>query len=240
MEPVVHTDGPTVIFADHRVRTAEARREQMRAHLIHSALGLLAQQGVTSNLIDELIRTAGVSRGTFYNYFSSVEALLEAVSTKVSSELIQEVNPIVLSQPGPAARVSCGVRLCLHAGQIDRDLAAFVSRGGLAALQQNRALTDALCRDLADGIASGPFLVRDIALAYDLVVGPVLAGYYRLATGNVEPDYIDDVACAVLVALGVRRITAKHLSRRVLPEFAYLQSDTKLSVPNKTQQRKKT
>lgn len=186
-------------------------------HLLRSALELVAEEGMSSNLIDALIHAAGVSRGTFYNYFRSAEELLESLSTSVSRTLISHVDPVVQLQESAAARVSCGIRLCLQAGAVDRQLAAFISRGGPSALQQNTLLAQALCRDLEQGIRTGQFSSSGTALAYDLVVGPVLAAYHRLATGVVEPDYVDEIAAAVLVALGVNRASAKRLSRSALP-----------------------
>ena len=208
------------VVVDHRSRTAAERRQRMRAHLIRAALDLVADHGMSSNLIDGLIRSAGVSRGTFYNYFSSAEELMEAVSTSASQSLIDNVDPVVQSLQCPAARVSCGIRLCLRAGVDDRRLAAFISRGGPAALHRNLPLATALRRDLAAGIDSGLFASQSLELAYDLVTGPVLAAYHRLSIEEASYAYVDDVACSVMMALGVKPSTARKLSTESLPALS--------------------
>jgi AcrR family transcriptional regulator len=61
-------------------------------------------------VIDEVITTAGVSRGTFYTYFNSNEGLLCAVAEEVGNQIPQIVDPVVRKCDDPAARVACGVR----------------------------------------------------------------------------------------------------------------------------------
>ena len=129
------------------------------------------------------------------------------------------VDPLVSQLVDPAERVSCGVRTCLSIGADYRQLAAFISRGGPAALADSRLLREYLPRDLADGIGSGRFSVTDAQLAFDLVVGPVVAGFYTLANGEASADYIPNLAMGVLQSLGLPRVTARKLSRQPLPPF---------------------
>lgn len=202
---------------DYRTRTAGERRERMSAHLIRTAMTLYAQHGFAGIAIDEVTRAAGVARGTFYNYFKSSDELLAVVASTLSDELMMIVDPLVSRLADPAERVSCGVRTCLSIGADYRQLAAFISRGGPAALADSRLLREYLPRDLADGIASGRFTVMDAQLAFDLVVGPVVAGYHTLASGDVGPDYIPSLAMGVLQSLGVARTAARKLSQQPLP-----------------------
>lgn len=123
---------------DYRARTAVERRERMRAHLIRTTLGLFAQYGYAGITIDEVIRAAGVARGTFYNYFQSYEELLGVVAAALSDELMVIVDPLVNRFADPAERVSCGVRTCLTIGAAHPQMAAFISRGGPAARKISR------------------------------------------------------------------------------------------------------
>jgi hypothetical protein len=54
-------------------------------------------------------------------------------------------------------------------------------------------------------------------LAFDLVVGPVLAAYHTMASGNVGEDYIAKLAMGVLQSLGITRSTARRISHQTLP-----------------------
>ncbi len=62
------------------------RRKRTR-QLLDAALSLFLGKGVESVSIDEIVRSVGIAKGSFYNYFSNktelVEALLAGVSQKV-------------------------------------------------------------------------------------------------------------------------------------------------------------
>src|SRR5689334_266328 len=96
---------------DHRPRVAAERRERMHNRLVESALVVFGQRGVDATIVDELIRTAGVSRGTFYNYFRTNEDVLVAVSVAVSNEMLRLVDPFAHAEADPAARIAVGMRL---------------------------------------------------------------------------------------------------------------------------------
>ncbi len=202
---------------DYRTRTAAERRERMSAHLIRTAMGLYAQHGFAGLAIDEVTRAAGVARGTFYNYFRSSDELLAVSAATLSDALMRIVDPLVNQYADPAERVSCGVRTCLQVGAEYPQVAAFISRGGPAALADSQLLREYLSRDLTDGIASGRFQVMELQLAFDLVVGVVVAGFHSMMTGTVSADYIPDLTLGILQSLGIARGSARRLSRLPLP-----------------------
>lgn len=197
---------------DHRTRVGADRREKMRMRLIESAMLVFARYGADGSVIDEVIRTAEVSRGTFYNYFRTNEELLIAVAGEVANQLLQIVDPVVRGEDDPAARVAYGVRLTLKVAQAHPHLAAFLARVGPPALNHQSLVTEVLPRDLATGMASGRFVEMHPRLAFDLVTGPVLAGLHSLVTTGVPANYAEDMAQAVLMALGVPRAAARKLA----------------------------
>ena len=165
---------------DHRTRSGAIRREQMRTRLIESALLVFARRGVEGSVIDEVITTAEVSRGTFYNYFRTNEELLTAVAQEVGNQMLEVVDPVVREHTDPAVRVACGVRLTLMVARAHPHLAAFIGRVGPPALGAQSLVTEYLPRDLADGMAEGRFSEMHPRLAFDLVTGPVMAGFHTL------------------------------------------------------------
>ena len=205
---------------DHRTRVGADRREKMRMRLIESAMLVFAGYGADGSVIDEVIRTAEVSRGTFYNYFRTHEELLTAVAGEVANQMLQIVDPVVRGQADPAARVAYGVRLTLKVARAHPHLAAFLARVGPPALNQQSLVTEVLPRDLAAGMASGRFDEKHPRLAFDLVTGPVLAGLHTLMTTDVPETYAEDMAQAVLMALGVTPATARKLANLPIAAIA--------------------
>ena len=148
---------------DHRTRAGAYRREKMRSRLIESALLVFARRGVEGSVIDEVITTAEVSRGTFYNYFRTNEELLTAVAQEVGNQMLEVVDPVVREHTDPAVRVACGVRLTLMVARAHPHLAAFIGRVGPPALGAQSLVTEYLPRDLADGMAEGIVAVKNCA-----------------------------------------------------------------------------
>lgn len=204
---------------DHRTRVGIERRERTRAKLLAAALPVFAKHGADAAIIDSIIRQAGVSRGTFYNYFRTNEELFIAVAQEVSNELIRIVDPIVLAQKDPAARIACGVSLVIRLARRHPLLAEFVVRGGPAAIAAGSLATTVIPRDIAAGIACGRFTVTDEKLAFDLILGPVLSAFHTVLTVPVDDEYPCALAEAILKGLGVSRPLASRLAYQAFGEI---------------------
>src|SRR3546814_13265455 len=64
---------------DFRIRVAADCRERMRARLLDAVLDLYQPgRGGAHPVIDDVIHTAGVSRGTLHKYFDSLEGGVDA------------------------------------------------------------------------------------------------------------------------------------------------------------------
>ena len=188
--------------------------------LIESAMLVFAQRGAEGSVIDDVIATAGMSRGTFYNYFLGNEDLLAAVAKEVGNQMLLIVDPIVRLQADPAARVATGVRLILSVARAHPHLAAFMVRGGPSAVGAQSLATDYLPRDISEGIAAGRFKAINPRLAFDLVTGPVLAGFHTLLTAEVPATYPQDMAGSILLSLGVRPAAARKLADLPIGELS--------------------
>ena len=191
----------------------------MRARLIESAMLVFARRGAEGTVIDEVITTAEVSRGSFYHYFRTNEELLAAVAAEVGNQMLEIVDPVVPYHTDPVVRVACGVRLSLMVAQAHPHLAAFMVRVGPSALGANSLATEVLPRDIAAGIASGRFAAMHPRLAFDLVTGPVLAGFHTLLTARVPDSYPQDMAQAVLRSLGVAKAAAAKAAHILLDDI---------------------
>lgn len=193
---------------DHRTLVAAERRERTRAKLLMGALRVFSKYGVDAKVIELVIQEAGVARGTFYNYFSTNEELFVEVAQKVSNEIINIVEPLVLKQKDPAARVACGLTSVIKLAITYPVLAQFVVRGGPPALSAGSLASEVVPRDIRAGIASGRFSVTDEQLAFALILGPVIMAFHTVLSGRVSADYPALLAQAVLQSLGVSKSLA--------------------------------
>jgi len=55
------------------------QHDQRRANLLDAAASLFAKKGVAATSIEDIVKRAGVAKGTFYHYFRDRSAMLEAL-----------------------------------------------------------------------------------------------------------------------------------------------------------------
>jgi len=201
---------------DHRPRVAAERRERMRARLLASAMRLVAEKGPTATSIDDVISAAEVSRGTFYKYFPSPDALVRELAIEIANELIGMAEPVVLSYEDPAERVSSGIRLVARLA-IDHPLAAtFLVRLGWPDARGPNMLLDFVKRDLSEGIRQGRFTRMPIALALNIVAGAVLGATHCMLEPGCDGDFAEQSAAAALRGLGLDAESAERIANSPL------------------------
>lgn len=70
------------------------KREQKKLikenRLLDAAYNLFIEKGITNTAIDEIVKKAGVAKGTFYLYFKDKEDILEKLILKKSSEIVKK------------------------------------------------------------------------------------------------------------------------------------------------------
>lgn len=198
------------VFVNHRSRVGAERRARMRACLVECALLVFAEHGLDETIIDKVIKTANVSRGTFYNHFRTDSDLFVAVATEVSDEILRVVNPVVLNETNMAARVSLGLRYVFQLVTNYPLLAEFLDRGGQSALRYGKLVNEVVPRDLKQGMEDGLFSVKELRLGMDLILGPVLLGFHTILTEAVCKNYAQDLAARILMSLGVTEQEAQN------------------------------
>lgn len=75
---------------------------QRRQALIQAAEALFLKQGFEGTQVSQIVRQAGASQGTFYNYFSSKEEILGAVFENTWQQFIQAILSNVPASPAAA------------------------------------------------------------------------------------------------------------------------------------------
>jgi AcrR family transcriptional regulator len=202
---------------DHRPRVAAERRERMRLRLLSTAVRLGAQKGPAGITIDDVVVGAEVSRGSFYKYFPSTDALVREVAMQIANELIEMAEPVVLGFDDPAERVACGIRLVPRTALHHPVVAAFLVRLGWPDVRGPDILLDYLRRDLGQGIRQRRFTRMPIELGLNIVAGAVIGATHCMLAPDCERDFAEQTAAAALRALGLEADEAKTISTRRLP-----------------------
>ena len=197
--------------SQHRSRVGAERRHRTRLRLVESALEVFAAKGIDATVIDEVIAAAGVSRGTFYNYFRTDHELLAAVSQAISTETVRRIESVVGALPDPAERLAQGLRLCLQLAVTYPLFARFFARAGFTAIGPGHLMFEYVPRHLRDAIAAKRMDVPEIDLAVDLLSGVLLSAVHAIATRPVSESYPEKLVLQLLLGLGMTRTSARKL-----------------------------
>lgn len=197
---------------DHRTRVGLERRERMRDRLIEAATLVFAEMGPEAAQIDDVIRQAGVSRGTFYNYFRSTDALLHAAVDALSGEMVALVEASSDDTARPDERFADSVKAFIDLATRHPLLLDFVSRLGVSTLGSD-VLTPALDTDkLSQVIAPEARGSLSPSLAHGIIKAATLVFLLRLRAGaSVDTD---GFVATLLRALGHPPAKAARLAAR--------------------------
>ncbi|MFZ8961769.1 MAG: TetR/AcrR family transcriptional regulator [Flavobacteriaceae bacterium] len=71
----------------------ELQKQQVRERLLAEALHLFSEQGLEKTTVADIVDRTGIARGTFYNYFTDInslfDALIESHNTRVKESIQQ-------------------------------------------------------------------------------------------------------------------------------------------------------
>lgn len=188
---------------DHRVRVAREKRERMRAHLFQSVLSVCSGQSPTSAaVIDDVVRHAEVSRGTFYKYFGSLEQAVEQLALQLADEMTAGIASVHEAIENPVLRTATGFLTFLARALIEPGWGAFITHIGLLSGDDN-LITTKIKSDIRLGVETGDYAVKSVDLAADLLMGAKVEAIRRIIGGGQDSSYIRGMAEMVLRSFGV-------------------------------------
>ncbi|OBI56785.1 TetR/AcrR family transcriptional regulator [Mycobacterium sp. E787] len=154
-----------------------------RAELLDRAASLFVRDGYDNVSLNDLIADAGVSKGAFYHWFPSKEALITALAERSASEAFAAVEDAVAACQGDAlARLNASLRAGFDANLKvggPEQLAAMVSLlrsdnahlyARILAVEQAMVLP-LLTRLISEGVAEGVFDTFDPEGVADMIYG---------------------------------------------------------------------
>ena len=203
--------------------TAAARRPTTRARdrtqrlLIDAAVRVFARKGTGAAAIHEVAAEAGVSNGTFYNYFRTREELVAAASLSLAERLFAEITASARDVTDPAERLAIGARRFILRALEERTWGAALLRVWASSPVWVGYTAAPLRDDLRLGKRRRRLRYRAEAAAVDLVQGTVLAAMRTVLEGRAGADHASVVAAMLLRGLGVDADEADAIARKPLP-----------------------
>ena len=160
--------------------TRSPRAERTRGAMIAAGLRLFSERAVDAVSIDEIVQTAEVAKGSFYNHFADREALVRAISKEIRALIEGGIDRANAGVDDPARRVSRACCTYLRFALDDRERAGVLVRvhGGHTSPKAplNRGLVD----DISRGLSSGRFRVATLESGVLFVLGVTQMALIRI------------------------------------------------------------
>jgi|GEM_PF-1696495 len=196
-------------MVDHRSKVAEKKRLLMRAKLLDAAMRVYAEHVGSVPVIDDVIREAKVSRGTFYKYFDSLEQVLVALGQELSNQMTSDILPVYDVLTEPWQRAAVGFRVFLVRALLDRKWAGFVTR--VDVWPHHTLVARYMAADLEKGKALGQFTFDLVDVATDFLMGASAHAIQAIRQGVPDPNrYMDGSVRMALSSLGCNQQTCEQ------------------------------
>ncbi len=207
-----------------RAEIGRDRRLKTRARILAAAFEAFGHESGLFTTIEQIAAAAGITRTTFYNHFTGMEALREALTDGIAHDFLVAVTQALATLPDPAERTAAAIRFYLaRAGQDSRwawSMLNLSANGVIFGAETHRQAEDTV----RDGIASGRFRLSGSAVGRDLTLGGTLAALGTQVRQPTPPGFAEDVACHILMGLGVAAADSAAIARRPLPPLAPIPS----------------
>ena len=73
----------------------QPKRERTRAIILDGIVETIAQNGLEGTTIREIVETAGVSHGTFYNHFKNRDEAIRVAASSVATEIVTTISETI-------------------------------------------------------------------------------------------------------------------------------------------------
>lgn len=202
-----------------RLELGRQRRTRTRAKIIAAAFELFGEEDGLHARIEDVSRRAGITRATFYDHFSGMAELREAVTYEVTHDFLTAVSNTIAALPDPRERISVAIRFYLHRVRAvpgwGRSMINLSANGIIFGAETFREAE----ATVANAMAAGQLTITDSAVGRDTVLGTTIAAFSTLLREERGADYPETVVTVILVGLGVEPADAREIAGRALPEL---------------------
>ena len=193
---------------DEGTTRGHRKRARTRAHLIEAGLLVLASRGDAMTVTD-VVAQAGVSNGTFYNYFDDIDDLVLVVAEHVGVSIAEAAAAEPIEDP--AERFADATARLLVMAEVDptwgRAFLQVAARPGSATDMLRHARSD-----LDRGHREGRFTLGPEPAALDQLTGLVMMTIRRIVEGRGDNGTVIAAVARGLESLGVTRAEALTLA----------------------------
>ena len=205
-----------------RTRTGQVRRARTRARILSTAFELFDERSVDQVTVEDVRASAGLARGSFYNYFLTYEHMLKELAAEISRQINIEQTARFEGVENLLERMWCNVRYFILRAASDRSCSEILIRVTPLLGPLNNKMRLAAERSIRQSIKGKLINVPSAAVALDLGYGLAAVMIRRALQGGIDSRELDAAGLLLLRAFGVKEVEARRISRlplAALPEI---------------------
>ena len=188
---------------ERRAEIGQEKRARTRAQLIAAASALFAKRSWASVTIDDLVREAGVAKGTFYVHFEDMHALTVAVAGELIHSFDEMIQGRRASTSDPLLRVAFGCDAFIERALEDPAWGALVARMARSNPSVGETARRRLKEDLGRVLDNLPGGGLSVDLALEAAIGVVLQVLAAIGEGRLKGADAQPAVGAALGAIGI-------------------------------------
>ncbi len=193
------------------------RAQKTRSAIEHAGLKLFAANAVESVSIDDIVRTANVAKGSFYNHFDDRSALVMSLLRGIRAEIEASVQTANAQIDDPAERIITGIFIYGRFSLQEHERASVLIRIERFGIDINYPLNKGVLNDLQSGINSGQFNLNSLETAFIFTMS-ISRGLATHFINNRDLSKASEISkslgCSLLRGLGIGDQNSKRIVER--------------------------
>ena len=198
-----------------RAEIGRAKSARTREQLLGAARSLYARQAIESVTVEDVVREAGVAKGTLYFHFKNIEAVQIAVADELTQTFVDLLQPRRSTFTDPIERIADGCHTFLHQAALNPKWGGLVARYAWSFPDVGSAARGLLADDLHQAARQERIPAIPPELGTAIVVGIVLQAMRSASEGQLQSSDMPLAVAAILQSLGVTRREAMRVVKRV-------------------------
>ncbi|AVW92156.1 TetR/AcrR family transcriptional regulator [Celeribacter baekdonensis] len=209
--------GYRTINNERRAEIGAARRAKSRNTILTAAFECFGHEAGLTSRIEDICKTAGIARGTFYNHFDDLQELKYQLQEELTGEFDRAVHLMFEGLDGPAEQTAVAIRYYLRAAEGNPAWGWAMIHSSAPGHTFGDTVWHNSLVTIRRGLDAGIFNISSAEIGRDILMGSVAAAMVSITQGCTPPSYAEQISEHILLAFGMSAAQAHDFSNRPLP-----------------------